>query len=90
MLIDERIHELSEKGAKELLRRAVEEIAGRTDCGTCAMRLVCGQEATVDDCMRKVLTLLAVPEPEFIKEEADEERDDAGAIFYNPKTMRIV
>lgn len=49
MLIDERIEELTEKGAKKILRRAVEEIAGRLSCETCAMRIVCGKEASEDD-----------------------------------------
>ena len=69
MLIDERIEELTEKGAKKILRRAVEEIAGRLSCETCAMRIACGREASEDDCMRQVLVMLAVPR----QDETDED-----------------
>ena len=89
MPVDERIEELTEKGAKQLLRGAVEEIAGRLSCETCAMRIVCGKEASEDDCMRQVLVMLAVPR---LDEETDEETDEPGGdatIRYNPETMKI-
>lgn len=93
MMIDERIQELTEGGAKKLLRRAVDEIAGRLSCEMCAMRTVCGKEATEDDCMRQVLVLLAVPTSEDTVD--DEELEDAaeapeeGVIYYNKDTMKI-
>lgn len=92
MIIDERIGELTERGAKELLRRAVEEIAGRLSCETCAMRIVCGKEASEDDCMRQVLVMLAVSrQDETDEDEADaEEQDEEGTILYDPETMRLV
>lgn len=92
MIIDERIGELTERGAKELLRRAVEEIAGRLSCETCAMRIVCGKEASEDDCMRQVLVMLAIPrQDETDEDEADaEEQDEEGTILYDPETMRLV
>lgn len=92
MLIDERIGELTEKGAKELLHRAVEEIAGRLSCETCAMRIVCGKEASEDDCMWQVLVMLAVPRQDETDEDgADaEEQDKEGTILYDPETMRVV
>lgn len=97
MLIDERIQELTEGGAKKLLRRAVDEIAGRLSCEMCAMRTVCGRDATKDDCMRQVLVMLAVPGldeeayevEEVYKDDADEEPEE-GVIYYDPETMRIV
>lgn len=88
MLIDERIEELTEKGAKKILRRAVEEIAGRLSCETCAMRIVCGKEATEGDCMRQVLVMLAAPRMNE-EDDADEERDE-GIVHYDPETMRVV
>lgn len=90
MLIDERIEELTEGGAKQLLRRAVEEIAGRLSCETCAMRIVCGKEASEDDCMRQVMVMLAVPRQDETDE--DEEVEEPGGdvtIRYNPETMKI-
>lgn len=89
MLIDERIEELTEGGAKQLLRRAVEEIAGRLSCETCAMRIVCGKEASEDDCMWQVMVMLAVPrQDETDEDEADEPGGDV-TIRYNPETMKI-
>ena len=76
MLIDERIEELTEKGAKQLLRRVIEHVAGRMVCSTCAMQIVCGNGATEDDCMRQVLVMLAVP---TAKDAADESGDEAEA-----------
>lgn len=93
MLIDERIQELTEGGAKKLLRRAVEVIAAEMACKNCAMRLVCGSETSEDDCMRQVLVLLAVPTSEDTVD--DEEPEDAaeapeeGVIYYNKDTMKI-
>ena len=88
MLIDERIQELTEGGAKKLLRRAVDEIAGRLSCEMCAMRTVCGRDATEDDCMRQVLVMLAVPR---MKEEDDaDEEPEEGVIHYDPETMKVV
>lgn len=87
MVIDERIQELTEGGAKKLLRRAVEEIAGRLSCEMCAMRTVCGKDATNDDCMRQVLVLLAVPR---MDDEDDVEEDpEKGVIYYDKSTMQI-
>lgn len=87
MMIDERIQELTEDGAKKLLRRAVDEIAGRLSCEMCAMRTVCGRDATDDDCMRQVLVMLAVPGTD---EEEDEEEDpEKGVIYYDKDTMQI-
>ena len=87
MLIDERIQELTEGGAKKLLRRAVDEIAGRLSCEMCAMRTVCGRDATDDDCMRQVLVMLAVPGAD---EEGDVEEDpEKGVIYYDKDTMQI-
>ena len=93
MLIDERIQELNAAGAKKLLRRAVEVIASRMECHACAMKIVCGSEASEDDCMRQVLVLLAVPTSEDTVD--DEEPEDAavapeeGVIYYNKDTMKI-
>ena len=87
MLIDERIQELTEDGAKKLLRRAVEEIAGRLSCEMCAMRTVCGRDATEDDCMRQVLVMLAVPRMNE-EDDADEEPEE-GVIYYDKDTMQI-
>lgn len=87
MVIDERIEELSEEVAKRLLRRAVEEIADGMACKNCAMKLVCGLEATEDDCMCRVYMLLGCQ----VKDKGEgEKRNDAKTIFYDPKTMRIV
>jgi len=87
MMIDERIQELTEDGAKKLLRRAVDEIAGRLSCEMCAMRTVCGRDATDDDCMRQVLVMLAVPGAD---EDEDEEEDpEKGVIYYDKDTMQI-
>lgn len=88
MQIDERIQELTEGGAKKLLRRAVDEIAGRLSCEMCAMRTVCGRDATEDDCMRQVLVMLAVPRMNE-EDDADEEPEE-GVIYYDPEKMRIV
>ena len=87
MLIDERIQELTEGGAKKLLRRAVDEIAGRLSCEMCAMRTVCGRDATDDDCMRQVLVMLAVPRNDD-EDDADEEPEE-GVIYYDKTTMQI-
>lgn len=87
MLIDERIQELTEGGAKKLLRRAVDEIAGRLSCEMCAMRTVCGRDATDDDCMRQVLVMLAVPGMDD-EDDADEEQEK-GVIYYDKDTMQI-
>ena len=88
MLIDERISELTEDGAKMLLRRAVEDIADRLSCEACVMRAVCGKEASGDDCMRQVLVMLAVPKAE--DEDADQEEEPKEAIIrYDPETMQI-
>ena len=87
MLIDERIQELTEGGAKKLLRRAVDEIAGRLSCEMCAMRTVCGRDATDDDCMRQVLVMLAVPGNDD-EDDADEE-PEKGVIYYDKTTMQI-
>ena len=87
MLIDERIQELTEDGAKKLLRRAVEVIADRMECHACTMRIVCGQERSEDDCMRQVLVLLAVPTPED-EDDTDEEPEE-GVIYYDKDTMQI-
>ena len=86
MMIDERIQELTEDGAKKLLRRAVDEIAGRLSCEMCAMRTVCGRDATDDDCMRQVLVMLAVPGAD---EEDAEEDPEKGVIYYDKDTMQI-
>ena len=77
MLIDERIEELTEKGAKQLLRRAIEHVAGRMVCSTCAMQMVCGNGATEDDCMRQVLVMLAVPTAKDAADECAEEKAEA-------------
>lgn len=91
MLIDERIEELTEKGAKKILRRAVEEIAGRLSCETCAMRIVCGREASEGDCMWQVLGMLTVPrQDETDEDEAIAEEQDEGIVRYDPETMRVV
>ena len=87
MLIDERIEELTEGGAKKILRRAVEEIAGRLSCETCAMRIAFGREASEDDCMRQVLVMLAVPGMDD-EDDADEE-PKKGVIYYDKDTMQI-
>jgi hypothetical protein len=87
MLIDERIQELTEGGAKQLLRKAVEEIAGRLSCDMCAMHTVCGRDATDDDCMRQVLVMLAVPGAD--EEEDAEEDPEKGVIYYDKDTMQI-
>ena len=91
MLIDERIDDLSKAAAKKLLRRAVGEIAERMNCETCAMRILCGSEPSVDDCMCRVLMLLTMPtlEPDPETAGADKE-EDAGTIYYDPDTMQIV
>lgn len=90
MLIDERIEELTEKGAKQLLRGALEEIAGRLSCETCAMHVVCWEEASEDDCMRQVLVMLAVPrQDETEEDEETDEPDGDVTIRYNPETMKI-
>lgn len=88
MLIDERISELTEDGAKMLLRRAVEDIADRLSCEACVMRAVCGKEASGDDCMRQVLVMLAVPRAEDDDADQDDEPKEA-TILYDPKTMQI-
>ena len=87
MMIDERIQELTEGDAKKLLRRAVEEMAGRLSCEMCAMRTACGKDATEDDCMRQVLVMLAVPRMNEEDEETDE--PEKGVIYYDTETMRI-
>ena len=93
MLIDKRIEELTKKGAKKLLRRAVEVIAERMECHACAMKIVCGEDQSEDDCMQQVLVLLAVPtiEDEEGKngEEAETVPNGDATICDDPKTMKI-
>ena len=94
MLIDERIEDLTEEGAKQILHRAIEELATRYSCEACAMRPVCGKNATMADCMWQTLVMLSVPRAE---EDDDADRDDAdqddepkeATILYDPKTMQI-
>lgn len=92
MIIDERIQELTEDDAKKLLRRAVEEIAAGMACKNCAMRIVCGAEASEDDCMRQVLVLLAVPSANDADDEEEpqsESEPEERVIYYDPETMQI-
>ena len=95
MLLDEKIKELSEADAKKILRRAVEVVAEKMVCESCAVRIVCGKEPTTDVCMCRVMTLLAVPKAEEVANEeepteAAEGEDEGGVVYYDPETMKIV
>ena len=87
MLIDERIEELPNESAKKILRRAVEAIAERLDCGSCVMRMVCGEDPAEDECMCRTLAMLAVMDTQEQQDNVEPETE--GVVFYDPETMQI-
>ena len=89
MLIDERIENLTEEGAKQILHRAIEELATRYSCEACAMRPVCGKNATMADCMRQTLVMLSMPRAEEDDGADQDDEPKEATILSDPKTMQI-
>lgn len=92
MLIDERIGELTERGAKAILRKAIGNIAERQTCGSCVMQIVCGEEASADKCMCNTLNMFSLLAKASAGEEPEKakEPEDGRTILYDPETMRLV